>query len=419
MAPMVARDWIAGQARNDDICTRYDDVRARNPNLDFRAMRPIIVRKEIHEGVPMNKTIGILGLGLALLLAGCGGSGDAGQSIDATPAAAVATLRAQAQLIATTSAVTPQQAAEQLMNFAEATFPQFFPGHKTTATLNPFVYRFYGETGSYLGVVVIDASGYAVNGVYVMGGVFGSAPSYVGPLTAFITPTATSGDNGCSNLALFDTQGTHSVITYQQTGNPSGTSTMEITVGGLVSVQGVQTRESDTLTTSTLTLNGGSYSGTTAIKSFQSYDGGGTFTNYEDLLVATSSFNGAASGVQTSTTTFAPPWVNSQFALQAGQTETDTISSTVVSGLQLPGLPDQISSFSGTSTSTIKYVGRETITVPAGTYEACRFDRTTSPQLPVASMWYMAGQGLLIQSGTIATANYMRATSIVLNGQRL
>jgi hypothetical protein len=121
-------------------------------------------------------------LTLASMLAACGG----GAESPVAPAAALAMLRAQA--LAVPGAVTPEEAARQLMDFGESMFPEYFPGHKTTQSLSPFVYRYYAETGIYLGVVVTAGTQYELNGVYVMGGAFGNAPLYVGPLARFITP---------------------------------------------------------------------------------------------------------------------------------------------------------------------------------------------------------------------------------------
>jgi trimeric autotransporter adhesin len=127
----------------------------------------------------------VLSLLCAVALFGCGGGNQVGVS---AALAAAATLRVlSADLLA--GSVTPEQAADQLMNFAEANFPVFFPAHKATLTSDPFVYRYYPETGTYLGVVIGSGSQYQLGGVYVLGGSFGAVPSYVGPLTSFITAT--------------------------------------------------------------------------------------------------------------------------------------------------------------------------------------------------------------------------------------
>jgi hypothetical protein len=127
-----------------------------------------------------------------LLLAACGGGAGVTPPSAATgtsPTAVVAVLRAQ---VTAAAAVAPQQAADQLMDFAESHFPQYFPDHEADSSAGPFAYRYYAGTQTYLGVVVVDGSAYQTLGVYVMGGAFGNGPYYVGPLTAFVTPSTTA-----------------------------------------------------------------------------------------------------------------------------------------------------------------------------------------------------------------------------------
>ncbi|MCK6508253.1 hypothetical protein L6R53_33655, partial [Myxococcota bacterium] len=42
--------------------------------------------------------------------------------------------------------------ATELMDWAERTYSQFFPGHQADQTLTPYVYRYYAMTGNYVGV---------------------------------------------------------------------------------------------------------------------------------------------------------------------------------------------------------------------------------------------------------------------------
>lgn len=148
---------------------------------------------------------------LSLGLAACGGGDDSATSSDqhmaaaalpaatateAAPAAAAAGLRAQA--LSTTGrsavranalvAVDASAAAQQLLDFAEASLPGYFPTREATLSLPPFAYRYYADTGVYVGVALGDAAPYVSNGVYVLGGAFGDAPLYVGQVTEFITP---------------------------------------------------------------------------------------------------------------------------------------------------------------------------------------------------------------------------------------
>lgn len=120
-------------------------------------------------------------------LTGCGAGADSALS----PQATVSALRLQAAALAAEPEIAPDEAARQLMDFGEARYSVFFPGHPATQSFGPFVFRFYPETGIYLGVVISAGSGFVQNGVYVMGGAFGSAPYFVGPLADIITPANT------------------------------------------------------------------------------------------------------------------------------------------------------------------------------------------------------------------------------------
>ncbi|GAB1390257.1 MAG: hypothetical protein AMXMBFR78_25170 [Rubrivivax sp.] len=124
---------------------------------------------------------------VAMLLVACGGGADRG-GIEAQQG----TKTSRARVLAL-APVAPEEAARQLMDFAEARYPQYFPSRQPTQSLPPFAYRHYPETGAYLGVVVTTGMGYEPMGVYVMGGPFGSEPQFVGPLASFITPVAPGG----------------------------------------------------------------------------------------------------------------------------------------------------------------------------------------------------------------------------------
>lgn len=135
---------------------------------------------------------------VAALAAACGGgAGDApalpspqaavidtAQCDDAALAAGTARLVDGQCLRASTAlraAAAPQAAttvdADTLFNWAELTYPQFFPSRRTSAFSNPYTYRFYPETGNYAGV--------AGDGVYVLGPISGNQVSYVGSLSEF------------------------------------------------------------------------------------------------------------------------------------------------------------------------------------------------------------------------------------------
>lgn len=166
---------------------------------------------------------------LAAALTACGGGDDSAAPAVATPAATPAVAPAAATKLATaggerrqalavaqaSTSLTvhdPLAAANQLMDFAESSFPQHFPGHAATGSLAPFAYRHYAATGVYLGVVLDDGP-YQRNGVYVMGGAaFGDAPVHVGALTDFIVPTAAGARSTPAVDKLQVVQGSHTTL---------------------------------------------------------------------------------------------------------------------------------------------------------------------------------------------------------------
>ncbi len=94
---------------------------------------------------------------LATGLAGCGG-GEPG--LDAPVALARATPSALANTGPSAAAASTLD-LNLLLNWAESSYPQFFPGRKTTLSSAPYEYRYYAETGNYVGVAGDD--------VYILG----------------------------------------------------------------------------------------------------------------------------------------------------------------------------------------------------------------------------------------------------------
>lgn len=138
----------------------------------------------------LRRALALVGLlaGVTLITA-CGGQSVAEASAATAGSAAdtVQGLRRHALALAQ-AGVAPADAAEQLMDFAQATYPQHFPPGPLSTAAAPFVYRYYPATGAYLGVVTVGGAGYVEQGVYVMGGPFGAAPQYVGQVDDFIDP---------------------------------------------------------------------------------------------------------------------------------------------------------------------------------------------------------------------------------------
>lgn len=368
-----------------------------------------------------------LALAAAALLAGCGG----GDSTETPQVAAASALRMRALSTqqATTNAVAPEVAAEQLMNYGEGALPQYFPEHATTQTFGPFRYRAYSN-GILLGVVVQADATYTLNHVYVMGGAFGNSPLDVGPLTNYITPTdpntnPTGANNGCADLSKADTQGTHVVEVFDYSGPVSGTQTVDTLVGGTVAFEGQQATETSIKTTGTNMIAGISTAIDTQGKAYAKRTGDAELTHYGLTLGSSTSIAGVTSTTETKSV-FSPPWVDKIYALAIGESLTvsynvTTTGSTTMTS-PIPGFPPVVTPLPSTSSvtnQTIKYVGRETVTVPAGTYNTCRFDYTTTDG--TSSQWIIVGNGLMAKSTATVQGKtqLIQATSITLNGQKI
>lgn len=109
-------------------------------------------------------------LAAVLALSACGGS----QEDPASPSgASVRALQARPLAASETAA----NDVEALFDWAERTYPQFFPGPQRTQDLPPYRYRAYPGTGNHVGV--------ADGTVYILGPVSGGALQAVGSVTRF------------------------------------------------------------------------------------------------------------------------------------------------------------------------------------------------------------------------------------------
>lgn len=154
-------------------------------------------------------------------LFGCGGqSTDPDPRLDAAVDSRRASQHAPASPAAppfTATAADPvdeEDAASQLFDFGERNFAQYFPSSQATRTFEAWVYRFYPETGAYLGVSGGD--------VFVTGGPFGSDIFRVGPLTSYITPIVTRPTAIASRDRARVIKGSAIVFTGSRSTDPNG-----------------------------------------------------------------------------------------------------------------------------------------------------------------------------------------------------
>ena len=98
---------------------------------------------------------------------------------------------------------------EILLNWAENTYPQYFPNHQLTQNVDPWLFRFYPDTGIYAGVNKND------NYVYTLGGPWGNTPTLIDSLPNLFA-LANSGNN---SIPACNTASAPAGMVYTQNGN--------------------------------------------------------------------------------------------------------------------------------------------------------------------------------------------------------
>jgi hypothetical protein len=145
----------------------------------------------------MNRVGSILAAcALALLVASCGGGGDAATGTTATSTASEPLLGSPGPLrMATPQALASAQpfTTATLFDWGQQNFPQFFGGSGIDGVVGPFSYRFYTQTQTFLAVSSDDG------GVYVKGPVSGNQLVFLAPLSLL---TCATNPGACPAVAV-------------------------------------------------------------------------------------------------------------------------------------------------------------------------------------------------------------------------
>lgn len=364
------------------------------------------------------KSICLLAAGLALT--GCGG----GENSVSTSADRQVPSSVRPQ----SDALDAASAADVVMTVAEIRYFNIFKGSSTTQSAGPFAYRSYHESGTNLGIVVRPAAGFPMGHVFVQGGVFGPDLIDLGPSIAFVNlaaPTVSDADNGCSGIdARFSPGYRYSIVRNISGSLETGTVTIDGAVGSPVQFQGKAVGQSTVTTRTNTVQNGLSLLYTSTEVHYESVTGN-EVTEYGTTGSGTSMVNGVSSG-SNYTTVYTPPFVDRQYKLQSGQSMVQTrvseTTSTSSATAAVAGGPTT------TTTSISTFIGREAVTVPAGTYAACKYEAITPGQngrsATISFAWTMDGTGLLLRSmssvpGASAPYRMIEAASILRNGERV
>jgi hypothetical protein len=183
-----------------------------------------------------------------------------------------------------------------------------------------------------------------------------------------IPPKTSGGGSGSGNASAcynadLTAQGSRVVLNYKTTDGQTGAvlnSSSDTEIKGSATFNGKSAIESVSTTVAT-----GDVPSTSVTKSYLKVDNSAKRFNYYGSVVETS-----APIASTSTLTINPERIE-RFDLAAGESYTQTYS--LSSTVQVMGFPVTVT---GEHENLITFKGIESVTVPAGTFDACRFENT-------------------------------------------
>ncbi|WP_211242940.1 hypothetical protein [Sinimarinibacterium sp. CAU 1509] len=205
------------------------------------------------------------------------------------------------------------------------------------------------------------------------------------------TPTPTPASGGalaCLNASLH-TVGTQVEQVIRTTDGSTGeqlTTSFDSTLTRRTSFKGYS-NALESVSDVTATSTDPSHNSTSATKSYGDLDGN-TYKTYGVITEST------VSGTAFTMTVWNEPPRETRYALDPGQSYSQTYTIKSETPLSPFPIPDQ------SVTTTTTYVGRETVTVPAGTFATCRFSETdaTVSGSTTTTNWIAVDSGLLIKA---------------------
>ncbi len=211
----------------------------------------------------------------------------------------------------------------------------------------------------------------------------------------------------CFNIAWY-TPGTTAVLDYAITGNATGTTRSNLTVTGGKTFNGQSGlleffQDQTTTYSAPATL---ASAGTVPTQSrFYFTENGSVETEFGGTLVASASVAGIS--VTTTTTSINnPALTDRRYTLAVGASSTSSTTRTTTSVTNFGATP----ATSAAESATVTFVGQESITIPAGTFTACRYTVVTSSG-GTNEEWFGKGNGAPLK----LTSKASDGTSIVLS----
>jgi hypothetical protein len=229
----------------------------------------------------------------------------------------------------------------------------------------------------------------------------------------FTAPPAAAQALQCFNLALLETPGTTLRIELDLSGVASGTQTVVTTVGNLTTFDGNSSREVVTTAVGSTSASGTPISTDLETRSYRVATSAGVITEYGATARAIITIGGST-GSSNSRSVSNPPSVDRRYTLSAGQS--DTLTGTVTTATTTNGVTTtQTENLS----QTVRFVGIESVTVPAGSFNACKFEQApTNAPADVTTSWVAVGSGVVVRTVAVSSIGTQTASArtIRING---
>ncbi len=230
-----------------------------------------------------------------------------------------------------------------------------------------------GTLAEYASLVVADECKFYPNSSGCGGG--GTAPT--GPLNECAHPSTDTLPTGF-----------RSHLIYQYSGTLTGEQTIDSVIDGPgYAFEGKSLVRMSSSTSGTNAVQGISITTTTEIKSFHEITSGVARTVGSLIDVSTTTM-GITVPVSSSKLVFQPPRDSWEFRL--AQQQTATVSTTsVTTPISPPG-----QSLLSTRAETVTFEAKESISVPAGSFQACRYRTAGDSATSYTLTWYILGKGV-------------------------
>lgn len=215
--------------------------------------------------------------------------------------------------------------------------------------------------------------------------------------------------------SLATVTGTRMILNNQLTGQTTGTFVSDSTVTGPKTFEGISAIEVKVVSTADVSGVG---SGTTDVFNYIGVSGLTAYSYGATTQV------GSGMAAVTNKTVFSPP-VQFRYDLAPGESFIQEYASTATLTYAIPGVPPNVTTVN--TRQKVTFVGVEQITVPAGTFNACKFSIENTDVTPggsggtsVATNWVAVGSGVSLRNESpvqgSSTVNVTALTSGSING---